>query len=158
MLDASPSNSSYIPEDSPASTVVFLIQETILRYNISYPAFPEGSQDQSLLLISLKHYDLRDQSKRSGMENAESASCWLKTAAGNPQVLWQGVWWWQQPVGEQPSKTSRSTGHTHSSPITTVPLPFKNLPQKLSSPKSPLPDQSFIPCDYHAYVQYFSCI
>lgn len=43
---------------------VFVIQETIIRSNISYPAFPKGSQDKRLfsILISLKFYDLRDHS------------------------------------------------------------------------------------------------
>lgn len=142
--DSSPSNSSYILEGSSANSVPFLTWETIIRSNMSYPAFPEGSQDKRLLSISLKFYDLRDQSKGIGMANAECASCWLKTAAGNPQVLWQGVWRWQQLVWEQPSKTSRSTGHTHSYQVSVL-LPFKRLAQKLSSPKSLLPDHSFYP-------------
>lgn len=73
-------------------------------------SLPKGFPRQMAILISLKFYDLRDQSNGSGMENAESAICWIKTAAGNPQILWQGVWWWQQLVWEQPRKTSRSIG------------------------------------------------
>ena len=153
----SSSNSSYILEDSSTKSVPFLIWKTIIRSNISYAAFSEGSQAKRLLSISLKFYDLRDQSKGSGMANAECLSCWLKTAAGNPQVLWQGVWRWQQPVWEQPSKTSRSTVH-RLLPIISVLLPFKNLAQKLSSPHSLLLGHSFTPCHYHAHVPHFSCV
>lgn len=103
-----------IHQDSPANSLLYLRWDTILRSNISYPAFPAVPETKGHFSFPWSFVILRERSKGSSMENAEYASCWLKAAAGNLQVPWWGVWPWQQPVWEQPSKTSRSTGHTDS--------------------------------------------
>lgn len=60
-----------------------------------------------------------------------------------------------QWVREPPVRLQDLLVTPDSSPVISVPLPFQNLAQESSSPKSLLPNHSFIPWHHHAYVQCF---
>lgn len=87
LSEDSPSNSSYTAEAS----LMFLISNSRndhLIQNLS-SRLPWELPAQSR--ISLKFLWIKETTaKRNGVKNAESASWWLRTAAGNPRALWKG--------------------------------------------------------------------
>lgn len=102
LSEDSTSNSSYTAEASLTVLIFNSRNDHLIQNLASRPPWELPVQSR----ISLKFLWIKETTvKQNGVKNAERASWWLKTAAGNLRAL-ERVWQEQQPVWEHPRAQS----------------------------------------------------